>query len=86
MTTRPTARPDATHPDYHAWPNYGWWTRKEELARKMTDAELAYARRDAAAAAHACEDPKYLDEAGVYATEQRYRADPAHDRLRKGDA
>lgn len=57
------------------WPHSGWWNSKEEKARKMTMAELAYARKDCFETAQANPETegKYMDELSVYAMEMQRR-------------
>jgi len=65
------------------------WAAKEKQARNMTDSELHYARLDARKAAEIWNrDPEadsdgnggyYLDEASIYAREQKRRALGASD-------
>jgi len=61
--------------NYFKYPNAGWWNAKEEAAKKMTIAQLHYARLDCFKAGQANPERQgyYLDEGCVYATEQRRR-------------
>jgi len=62
--------------DYYVYPNIGWWHRKEEYAKKLSDAELWYARRDCYSAAQANTETegKYMDELSIYVTEMNQRS------------
>lgn len=60
---------------WNNWPGAGWWKRKEELASKMSDSELHYARLDCHKAGQANPERQgyYLDEGSVYNMEQMRR-------------
>lgn len=66
--------------DNLAWPNAGWWKRKQENAQKMQQAALVYSAGDCREAAKACTDDagKYLDEMSIYVQELRKRGARVH--------
>lgn len=60
---------------FYKYPFAGWWQTKEEKAKKMTLAELVYARKDCfeAAKANPNTEGKYMDELSIYAKEMNRR-------------
>jgi len=71
--------------DYYVYPNAGWWHRVEESAKKLSNAELWYARRDCheAAKANPETEGKYMDELSIYVTEINRRSRPDDYRIRR---
>lgn len=65
---------DARNP-YDIFPQAGWWNRKAEIAKGMTDSQLRFAMTDCREAARAGleNQGKYMDELSIYATELKTR-------------
>lgn len=61
---------------YWEYPNAGWWHLKEKIAKKMSDAQLEYSRKDSFQAATIGVPEnygKYMDENSVYIQEIKKR-------------
>lgn len=65
------------HPSSYVWPGINWWKQKEDIASRMTIAQLHYARLDCHKAAEidrqSENNSKYHDEGSIYAMEMARR-------------